>query len=317
MDQKLSLFYASDIHGSERVFRKFLNAAPFYKVDAVVFGGDLTGKALIPLVEVSPGCFRTTFFGAEQLVDAGTALEELETAIRARGNYPYRTSVEEFDAMHADPTLVSRIFSRVMSETAERWVTLADERLRAAAIPAIMMPGNDDEPAVKRLLAQGEWIVDGEDRVVDLRGYQVASYGYATTTPWHSPREVTEEMMAEALTSLASRLDPERPVIFNFHDPPRDSGLDMAFKIDADKRVDMAGGQAQMTPVGSRSVRSIVERIQPVVSLHGHIHESRAVGKIGKTVVVNPGSAYTDGTLQGVLVKLDGRKVVGQQLVSG
>jgi uncharacterized protein len=317
MGRSFTIFYASDIHGSERVFRKFLNAAPFYKADALIFGGDLTGKALIPLVEVAPGSFRTTYFGPEQLVDLGSSLEELETAIRARGSYPYRTTPEEYAAMQADPALVTRIFSHEMHRTAERWVTLADERLRAAGIPAVMMPGNDDEPEVKEILAQGDWIVDGEGRVVQLGDYQVVSYGYATTTPWHSPREVTEEMMGEALTELTGHVDPTRPVIFNFHDPPRDSGLDMAFKIDAEKRVDMKGGQAQLVAVGSTSVRSVIERIQPVLSLHGHIHESRAVAKVGRTPVINPGSSYTDGTLQGVLIRLDGRKVTAQQLVSG
>jgi len=312
-----TIFYASDIHGSDRVFRKFLNAASFYKADALIFGGDLTGKALIPLVEVAPGSFRTTFFGPEQLVEVGTSLDELETTIRARGSYPYRTTPEEFAAMQADPALVARIFSRQMRETAVRWVTLADQRLRAAGIPAVMMPGNDDEPEVKEILAQGDWIVDGEGRVVELGNYQVVSYGYATTTPWHSPREVTEGMMGSALADLTGRVDLERPVIFNFHDPPKDSGLDMAFRIDADKRVDMKGGQAQLVAVGSASVRSVIERVQPVLSLHGHIHESRAISKVGRTPVVNPGSSYTDGTLQGVLIRLEGRKVTAQQLVSG
>jgi Icc-related predicted phosphoesterase len=317
MGKKLTIFYASDIHGSEKVFRKFLNAAPFYRAQAVIFGGDLTGKALVPIVEVAPGRYRAAAAGVDAEVEAGAALDALEVAIRGRGSYPYRTTPEELTAMNADPGLVRSIFNRVMAASAERWITLADERLRAAGIPALMMPGNDDEPEVKRLLAQGDWITDAEGRCVDLEGFQVISWGYATTTPWHSPREVTEEDMAVGLEGLVAQLDIHRPVIFNFHDPPIESGLDLAYKMTPDLKVVMAGGQPMLAPVGSTAVRAVIERIQPVLSLHGHIHESRGIGKVGRSVAINPGSAYTDGTLQGVLVTLADGKVVGQQLVMG
>ena len=317
MAKKLTIFYASDIHGSEKVFRKFLNAAPFYKAQAVIFGGDLTGKSLVPLVEVAPGRFEAKAEGIAGEVESGSALEALETAIRGRGSYPYRTTPAELTAMNTDPDLVRTIFRKVMSENAERWVTLADERLRAAGIPALMMPGNDDEPEVKRILTQGDWITDAEGRCVELEGFQVISWGYATTTPWHSPREITEADMAVALDGLVNQLDVRRPVIFNFHDPPIESGLDLAYKMTPDMKLVMAGGQALLAPVGSTAVRAVLERVQPVLSLHGHIHESRGIGKVGRSVVINPGSAYSDGTLQGVLITLTEDKVVGQQLVTG
>jgi Icc-related predicted phosphoesterase len=317
MAPRLEIFYASDIHGSERVFRKFLNAAAFYKVRAIVFGGDLTGKAIVPFVETGPGLYRAEVFGTDHSVAEGSALEELEQFVRDRGAYPYRTTPEEMASLAGDPVLLKQTFSRLMLQTAEKWVTLADERLRAAGIPALMMPGNDDEPEVKQILAQGDWITDAEDQLVDLGGYQVISFGWATTTPWHSPREVTEAELAERLGSLAAKLDPNQPAIFNFHDPPARSGLDMAYKMTGDMKVEMAGGQAMLAPVGSAAVRDLIEQIQPVLSLHGHIHESRASRKIGRTLAVNPGSSYTEGVLQGVIVSVKGSKVTGHQLVTG
>ena len=314
---QLSLFYASDIHGSERVFRKFLNAAAFYKVQAVVFGGDLTGKAMVPFVQTKPGTYEADVFGAAHVVSEGSALTELEQFVRDRGAYPYRTTPEEMADLQADPELLTRTFSRLMLQTAENWVTLADERLRPARIPALMMPGNDDEPEVKKILAQGDWITDAEDRLVNLEGYQVISFGWATTTPWHSPREISEAELGVRLGALADQLAPDEPVIFNFHDPPARSGLDMAYKMTSDMKVEMAGGQAMLAPVGSTSVRDLIERVQPVVSLHGHIHESRASRKIGRTVAINPGSAYTEGVLQGVIVTIKGGKVTAHQLVTG
>lgn len=317
MAAKLRLFYATDFHGSERVFRKFLNAASFYKVQAVIFGGDLTGKALVPLVEVTPGQFDADVFGVAHHVSVGSELADLEQFIRDRGSYPYRTSPDEMAALASDEALAGATFERVMNETAERWVSLADERLRAAGIPALMMPGNDDEPAVKAILAQGTWITDAEERLVHLEGYQVISFGWSTTTPWHSPREITEDAMAQHLEALAAQLEPGTPAIFNLHNPPAESGLDLAYKMGRDNKVEMAGGQAMLAPVGSTSVRRLIDREQPVLSLHGHIHESRAAKKLGRTLSVNPGSAYTEGVLQGVIVSLDGAKVTGYQLVTG
>jgi uncharacterized protein len=317
MANRLTIFYACDIHGSERVFRKFLKAAPFYGANAVIFGGDITGKRLVPIIERSPGRWRAELFDKPYDVESGAGLDDLERRIRANGFYPYRTTTDEVTQMTADPAYLAGAFGRVMAETAEQWVTLADEQLRAAGVPALMMPGNDDEPAVKRILAQGSWIVDAEGRIVDLEGYQVASYGYSTTTPWHSPREVTEAGMAAALDSLLETLDASRPAIFNLHDPPRASGLDLALKLTPDLRVVMAGGEAVREPVGSRAVRDAIERVQPILSLHGHIHESRAATTIGRSLCVNPGSAYGEGALQGVLVTLEGGRVKGHQFVSG
>lgn len=316
MKPRLTIFFATDIHGSERVFRKFLNAASFYGADAVIFGGDITGKALVPVVEVGPGRFEARLFGRTHAVASGTELDDLEDRIRTNGFYPYRTTPDEV-AVLADPANLRAAFTRVMTETAERWITLADEKLRAAGIPALMMPGNDDEPMVKDLLAQGDWIIDAEGRRVELEGFQVVSYGYSTTTPWHSPREVTEQGMAAALDDLAAQLVDGQPVIFNLHDPPYGSGLDLALKLTDDLRVESGGGQPLVEPVGSTAVRSAIERVQPVLSLHGHIHESKATGRIGRTTIVNPGSTYGEGTLQGVLITLAKGTVIGHQFVSG
>jgi Icc-related predicted phosphoesterase len=313
----MKLFYASDVHGSEQVFRKFLNAAAFYGADAAIFGGDLTGKALVPLVEVRPGVFEGLIREETRQVDAGSELEAVESEIRASGSYPYRTTPDEVRQMSSDPATLQAVFSNVMRNSAEAWVSMADERLRAAGIPALMMAGNDDEPAVKAILAQGDWIVDAEGKAENLLGYRVLSFGYSTTTPWCSPREVTEAEMENALADLVLKGDSSMPTIFNIHQPPAKSGLDMAYAMTKDLRVQMAGGQAMLTPVGSPAVRALIEEHQPMLSLHGHIHESRATVKIGRTLSINPGSAYTEGVLQGVLVSLSGDRVNGFQLVTG
>lgn len=317
MKGRLKIFFAADIHGSERAFRKFLKAPSFYGANAVIFGGDLTGKAIIPIVATGPGRYEAELFGHRHEVESESGLTELEDSIRLGGLYPYRTTREEVAALAADPALVHQAFLRVMIETAHRWVAMADERLRASKIPALLMLGNDDEPEVREVLRGGDWITEAEGRAVELEGFQVLSYGYATTTPWHSPRETTEDEMATVLADLERQAVPGRPIIFNFHNPPFGAGIDLAPRMTADLRTVTSGGQPEMTPVGSSSVRTLIERVQPVLSLHGHIHESRGAAKIGRTVVLNPGSAYNEGVLQGVIVTLEANRVVGQQFVNG
>jgi len=179
------------------------------------------------------------------------------------------------------------------------------------------MPGNDDIPEVKDVLTQASWLTQAEGHVRELGPYQVLSLGYSTVTPWNSPRELTEEEMADHLAKLTGQIQPGKPVVFNVHNPPADSGTDLAFKLTKEMRIETAGGEPVRTPVGSHAVRAAIEHVQPVLSLHGHIHESRAMSSIGRTKVCNPGSLYPDGMLQGVLVTLDGDKIKGFKFVAG
>jgi uncharacterized protein len=314
---KFKIYFATDIHGSERCFLKFLNAGKAYGADAVILGGDVTGKALVPVVEAAGGSFVVNLFGKEETVSEPAELEDLERRIRTLGFYPYRTTPEEHVRMADDEEYLRSVFDEVMRKATERWVEVADVRLKEAGLPCLVMPGNDDIPVVKDVLAQGRWLVQGEDHVVELGPYQVACLGYSTITPWNSPRELSEDQMAARLAELTEQIQPGAPVIFNVHNPPADSGTDLAFKLTEDMRIETAGGEPVKVPVGSRAVRSAIETVQPVLALHGHIHESRAMTSIGRTKVCNPGSLYPDGILQGVVVTLDGDKVKGFKFVSG
>jgi len=314
---KFSIYFATDIHGSERCFYKFLNAGKIYGVDAVILGGDVTGKALVPLVAQGTSRYKANLFGKEEVAQDDVELEALEKRIRTLGFYPYRTTPDEYERMAADPSYLASVFDDVMRRSTERWVEIADSRLKEAGLPCLVMPGNDDIPIVKDVLEAGRWVVQGEDHVVEFGPYQVLCLGYSTLTPWDSPREITDDEMGERLGKLIEQIQPGRPVIFNVHNPPADSGTDLAFKLTDDMRIQTAGGEPVKTPVGSHAVRSAIETVQPVLALHGHIHESRAMTSIGRTKVCNPGSLYPDGTLQGVIVTLDGDKVKGFKFVTG
>ncbi|HKM50396.1 MAG TPA: hypothetical protein VJZ75_04375, partial [Candidatus Bathyarchaeia archaeon] len=57
------IFFASDIHASDIAFRKFLNAGNYYRADALLYGGDITGKALIFIEKDRDGNYQADFLG--------------------------------------------------------------------------------------------------------------------------------------------------------------------------------------------------------------------------------------------------------------
>lgn len=314
--RRLALYYTSDVHGSERCFLKFLNAAKFYGVDTLILGGDLTGKVLVPIVQTD-GRWEMTFLGRHEVLRSVEEVEEAEKRIRFNGFYPYRCDPDELARMEADPAYAERIFRRVMRESVERWVRLAEERLRGTGVRCFVMPGNDDEFEIDEVLNRSDVVINPDGAVIEIDGYQLLSLAWANPTPWNSPRELPEEELAARIERLARELDPHRPVIFNLHCPPYDSTLDSAPQLREDLSIVMVGGQPNLIPVGSRAVRDAIERYQPVLSLHGHIHESRGAVRIGRTLCINPGSAYGEGVLHGALVVLEDDRVASYQLVSG
>jgi uncharacterized protein len=311
----MRIFYAGDVHGSERCFRKFLNAAAFYGADTLIMGGDITGKVMTPLIEERPGRFTATVFGSKETVKRPRDVEELEEQIRFNGFYPYRCSPEEYGRLAADDAHREAVMSEVMVEEIRRWMRIADEKLDGS-VRCLIMPGNDDEFAIDDVLAS-ERVENPDERVLRVGDCQLLSCSWANRTPWDSPREEPEERLAERLDRIAEALDPELPSIFNLHVPPFDSGLDTAAQLTEDFSVVTTGGQPNMVPVGSRAVLDFIARHNPLLGLHGHIHESKNIARIGDTVCVNPGSNYADGVLDGALIEVEGATILSHQLVSG
>lgn len=310
-----SLFYASDVHGSELCFRKFLGAKRFYEVDTIIMGGDLTGKLIVPIVQASGNSYHAFVQGAVRAVPTGE-LEELERQVRFNGQYPYRCTAEEYARLNADDAQRSEVFTGLMVEQVRRWVALSEETLPEEGA-CFIMPGNDDELALDAALEGSATVVNPDSRVVRLGELQMLSCSWVNPTPWHSPREETEEALLDRLESIATDLVPGLPTIFNLHSPPYGTMLDRAPKLNDRLEVEMRGAEMVFAPCGSRAVRTFIERHQPILALHGHIHESRATEKIGATLCVNPGSKYAEGVIDGAIVKFTGDQVHSCQLVTG
>jgi Icc-related predicted phosphoesterase len=310
----LKIFYAADIHGSESCFRKFLKAADFYDADVLVLGGDLTGKALVPVVRGAGGTWEAKFLGRTAKARDVGELDALEAQIRFNGFYAYRCDPDEVRALEADPTRRAARFDQVMREDIFRWMDIAEERLRDSPVRCLMMPGNDDGDYVVEALEGSERVENAEERILEVKGFLFLSLGYSNITPWHTPRELPEEELGARISALIEGLDPSMPWIFNLHVPPYDTRIDDAPELDETLRL-VGGPSARMVPVGSHAVRAAIEERQPLLSLHGHIHESRGVARLGKTQAINPGSEYNAGVLRGVIVTVDPDRVVGHQFV--
>lgn len=313
----LTLFYASDIHGSDKLWRKFVNAGAFFKADVLVMGGDITGKAVVPIIEVDGGLRSPQLIGDS--VAPKEQLEELERRVRDQGFYPYLTSEAELAEAHGDEQAVAALFSRAMADSVRRWLQLAEERLDGTGIRLYVMLGNDDEPSLQEVLAASPLHVDCEDVTVEIgEQIQMLSCGIANPTPWSSPRELPEDELARHLQGLVAKLENPSHSIFNLHVPPKGTALDQAPELDDTLKPVVRGGSVAMIPAGSQAVRELIEVHQPLAALHGHIHESRGVSKIGRTVCINPGSEYAEGVLHGALLSLDRKKGLrSHQLVSG
>ncbi len=310
------LYFATDIHGSEQCFRKFLNAGVAYGPDVMILGGDVAGKAVQAIDDLGGGRYRTVFRGTAHEMNGGEELARVERMISDLGYYPWRCEPGELDVRVADGT-IDELLDTLMLRRLEGWMDLADERLRPRGIPAYWMLGNDDPPALAAVLDRAPWGEHAEGRVLELGEYTLVSYGYSNPTPWDSFREVPEEELARHYDQLFAAVAEPGRAVFNAHPPPYGTGLDDAPMLDEQLTVRQQAGQVKLGPVGSTAVRDAIERYQPIASLHGHVHESAGFRRLGRTMAVNPGSDYGTGALNGVLMTLSKDKLKSHQLVRG
>jgi Icc-related predicted phosphoesterase len=301
----MKVFFATDIHGSEICWRKFLNAAAFYKVDLVVLGGDVTGKVMVPIVDHG-GRWKVTVRGQEYTLETQQELDDIQKQIRNTGSYPAIVSPDELQVMSKEEGAVDRRFTVEMTQSLDRWLDMADGKLRGGDIPCILNGGNDDIWEIDDIIERSPSVSFAESKVIDLGGFYLASMGWTNPTPWDTFREAPEDVLATKIDAVVSSIPDMSKAIFNFHAPPYGTGLDEAPALDENMRPVLGG--AVMKPVGSTAVKAAIQKYQPLLSVHGHIHESKGVCKLGRTLTMNPGSSYTDGVLQGAVIDLNEKK---------
>ena len=313
---KTRIFYATDAHGSELVFRKFLNSGKIYKADVMVLGGDLTGKMIVPIVERTGQVFSVNWPTERTL--KSNELAEFEKDVWNHGFYTYRTTSDEAEKLASDKTKMDELFKTVIAQTLSRWCDLAETHLKGQNKKCFIQLGNDDTLGLDYILEGRENIVSTEGKVVHIDdGHEMISTGYANITPWSCPRDIPETALSERIEAMAKQVAIMETCIFNFHCPPYESGLDEAPELDDDLKMKASGSGVSTKPVGSVAVRNAIEKYQPLLALHGHIHESRGFVKIGRTLCINPGSEYGEGILRGAIINLDQKSVKNYMLTQG
>jgi uncharacterized protein len=317
------LFYAADLHGSQPTFRKFLNAATFYDVDALVFGGDLMGKVLVPIVRRN-GTFQAHFAGRDHEFERD-GLDAFTRSVELPGFYWTVVEPDRYAELKGDPLLQRGLFQDLATARLREWLSLADERLSGTRVRLYITGGNDDEPTVLEALAahHGDRVVSCEGSLVELDDqHTMITVGLSTPTPWDTPREASEDEIGAEIRRQVAMVPDVARCVFNLHCPPKDTPIDTCLKLELGAPGELprpvrVGGRFVTTGGGSVAVRDAVRELQPIVGLHGHIHESGGRFRIGRTQCFNPGSEYQQGALHGVIVSLRDARLASYQHTQG
>jgi len=315
------IFFATDVHGSERAFRKFVNAGPFYKAGIVILGGDITGKMMTPIVKKGEDNYLAYYYQRNQELHGQKELEKFENEVMNSGYYPYHCSEDELATITTNREKANAILFQLMKQRLEGWVKLLEEKLRGSEVKVYITGGNDDPYEVENILRKSDFVIDPEGEVIKIdENKEMISSGYSNPTPWKTPREVSEERLREEIEKMTSKVQDMKNCIFNIHVPPKDSQLDTCPQLDESvypPKPILKEGRLVEFGAGSASVRAAIEKHQPLLGLFGHIHESRGSIKIGRTVCINPGSEYQEGILRGAVIDLKKDKIADYQLTSG
>ena len=311
------IFFATDVHGSERCFRKFLNAGAFYGINYLVLGGDITGKLMVPIVRKADGTYDCRYGDTAYASLDKAGARELSERIRGFGHYTVTVNEDELGELQTE-AYRDRVFRDVVRKSVQDWVALAEERLRGTGIRCFMAPGNDDFLSLDSALEGSDVVEFAENRLVQLdSGHEMITTGYSNPTPWDTERELSEGDLRARLDGMGKRVRDFSNLVVVFHPPPYRSGLDDAPELNEDLGMTLNAGGVKMTPVGSTAVREFIEQVEPLLGLHGHVHEGRGTVMIGRTLCLNPGSSYTEGVLSAAIVEVGDGEVLHSQFVNG
>lgn len=310
----LKIFYAGDLHGAETAFRKFTNAGKFYQADLVIYGGDFTGKMVVPIVEKN-GVYTCKYYGSTVKVKKVSELPDLKRNLRDAGFYPFVISEDKLNQLKEQDA--EQIIKEKQKEVLLEWIQLADERLKADSLPCVIIPGSVDDFYLDGILNSGKHVQNGDGKIIEVNGFEILSIGGGKPSVFKYPREFSEGVLAEKINVLASQVKDMSKCIFNIHIPPYDTDLDQGTLYDEELKPVLDGDALSTAPVGSRAVREAIENYQPLLSLHGHVHESRGVTMIGRTICINAGTDYDQGLLRGALIDISVDGNVNYTLTAG
>jgi Icc-related predicted phosphoesterase len=312
----MKIFFATDVHGSEICWKKFISAGKFYGVDRLILGGDMTGKAIVPIIAQGGGKYKVTLLEQETILENQAQVDQMVQTIMNRGYYPYVTAPDEVAEISNTPGRSDQLFVEQVLKTAQRWMEYADAKLAGTGIQAYVCPGNDDIFEIDQVIATAQCVKMVEGQIIQLDDeHEMISSGWANPTPWNTHREEPDEKLRVRYEAMASQVKNPKTAIFNLHPPPYASGLDDAPELTKDLRPAYAG--RSLVAVGSHATLEVIEKYQPLLGLHGHIHEGKGMRKYKRTTCFNAGSMYEQGILLGVVVELKKDKIANYIMTTG
>ena len=316
----MRIYYTSDLHGSEKCWKKFMVTPKHYQADIIIIGGDITGKFIVPIIRLPNGRVEATFMGRKRKFKKEKDVEVLKQQIADTGQYWLDVTQEEYQDYTDNPSKLDEIFDKLITERVAEWVAMADERLKGQNVRCLISAGNDDSYSVDEILEKSETIEVHDGRIIDLgEGFEIFGLSNSNMTPWDCPRDITEEELEVKIEKLAGQINNMDRAIFDIHVPPYGAGIDEAPELTEDMKMVLdSTGTPNMIPVGSTAVKEALLKYQPMLGLHGHIHEAAGIRKLGKTTIVNPGSEYAEGLLRGAVIDLDAQEcLINVNLVTG
>ena len=312
----MKLYFATDVHGSEMCWKKFISGGKFYGVEVLILGGDMTGKAIVPIIAQGQDQYKVTLMEQETILNGREEVDKMANTIQNRGYYPYVTNPDEVAEILGTPGKSDQLFASQAIQTVQRWMEYADQKLAGTGIRCFVCPGNDDIPEIDPIIASSKYVQLAEGKVMSISDqHEMVSSGWSNPTPWNTHREEPEEALRLRMEAIIDQVRDMQNAIFSLHAPPYGSGLDDAPELSKDMRL-MYAGQS-LVPVGSHAVMAVIEKYQPLLGLHGHIHEGKGTRKIKRTLCLNPGSMYEQGVLLGAVVDLKPKKVNSYVLTQG
>jgi Icc-related predicted phosphoesterase len=312
----MKIYYATDVHGSEICWKKFISASKFYETDVLILGGDMTGKAIIPIIAQGKDVYKVTLAEQESFINGQDEVNKMIQNVQNRGYYPYLTDPDEVEDILSSPEKSDALFLEQALLTVQRWMDYADQKLAGTGIRCFVCPGNDDMFEVDKVIEASRSVKNVEGQVIQLdEHHEMISSGWTNPTPWSTHREEPEEELKQRLETVINLAKDPSNSIFNFHAPPYGSGLDDAPELTSDMRPAFAG--RSLVPVGSHAVLKMIDKYEPLLGLFGHIHEGKGTRKYKKTLCINPGSMYEQGMLHGAVVEIKPKKVGNYVLTTG
>lgn len=313
----MRFFYATDIHGSEICFKKFLRAATFYKAEMLLLGGDYTSKQLTFIVALGHR-WEVEIRGKLNILETRSELADFRSALLNQGVLTSVVSQDEFQELNRSETLKASLYEKEMRIALSRWRELAEaSRKKYGGQQILTIPGNDDPQFSDEYLGSGPFCSLHRRSLALDSAVRIVGVGGSNPTPWKTFREFSEEEIRRFLDETWSLPTDAMQTILMVHVPPWRSGLDNAPKLNVDLSYDLSLGETQRVPVGSTAVRKFLEEHSPAVALFGHIHESSGMTRIGRTLCINPGSSYWQGVLRGCKFSVNSGGVENFQLVEG